>query len=246
MAGTPAEPAPPATPPSPGDGGAPPEASDATGPGPGSQGPAGNGDAEGAGPPPSPWSTPRQVLVRFGTVVALIAADLWSKARVFAWLEGRPAGMEYDRHGHFRYPLVGEHVTFMRSLNPGAAFGQLDQFPYLLVLGRCGAVLFLTWMLLRTPREAKRMVAALVLILAGAMGNLYDNLFLESEGHPFGKVRDFIDVYFARWDWHFPTFNVADSCITVGAVLLLSSLLGGRDEGARGGSEPVARAPHLQ
>ena len=36
------------------------------------------------------------------------------------------------------------------------------------------------------------------LILAGAMGNLYDNLFLESEGHPSGKVREFIDVYFAR------------------------------------------------
>ena len=34
-------------------------------------------------------------------------------------------------------------------------------------------------------------------------------------------MRDFIHVYFERWDYHFPTFNVADSCITVGAVLLI-------------------------
>ena len=43
---------------------------------------------------------------------------------------------------------------------------------------------------------------------------------------PFKPVRDFIDVYFTGWDWHFPTFNVADSCISVGAVLLLLSGLG--------------------
>ncbi len=197
-----------------------------------SQDPSGQSSEQPAGvpePAESPWSTSRQVAVRFVAVAGLIALDLWSKSAVFAWLGSSPDGMVYDAHGHHRFPLIGGSVTFMRSLNPGAAFGQLDQFPYLLVLGRCGAVLFLTWMLLRTPREAKLMVGALVLILAGAMGNLHDNLFLESEGHPFGKVRDFIDVYFARWDWHFPTFNVADSCITVGAVFLLLSLVRTRD-----------------
>ena len=46
-------------------------------------------------------------------------------------------------------------------------------------------------------------------------------------------MRDFIDVYFSRWDWHFPTFNVADSCITVGAVLLfVSSFFGNPDDPA--------------
>ena len=59
------------------------------------------------------------------------------------------------------------------------------------------------------------------------MKSVIDNLWLEPpgpghmlDGHPFGLVRDFIDVYFARWDWHFPTFNVADSAITVGIALL--------------------------
>jgi signal peptidase II len=62
-----------------------------------------------------------------------------------------------------------------------------------------------------------------VLILAGALGNLYDNLFLAAPGaaHPFGLVRDFIDVYFRAFDWHFDTFNVADACICVGAAILL-------------------------
>jgi signal peptidase II len=67
------------------------------------------------------------------------------------------------------------------------------------------------------------LVVALVLVLAGAVGNLYDNLFLAREGETFGQVRDFVDVYFTAWDWHFPTFNVADSCISVGAVLLFVS-----------------------
>ena len=72
-----------------------------------------------------------------------------------------------------------------------------------------------------------------MLILSGALGNLYDNLFQPipaAEGRPFGPVRDFIDVYFGIWDWHFPTFNVADSCISVGAVLLILSGFGAEAE----------------
>jgi signal peptidase II len=86
-------------------------------------------------------------------------------------------------------------------------------------------------LLARTPTGRGIFTTALVLVLGGALGNLYDNLFLNlpHEGRPFGPVRDFIDVYFRAFDWHFPTFNVADSCITVGAaLLLLSGLLGDR------------------
>ena len=43
---------------------------------------------------------------------------------------------------------------------------------------------------------------------------------------------NFIDVYFPVWDWHFPTFNVADACITVGAVLLFGASALGRDRDA--------------
>ena len=56
------------------------------------------------------------------------------------------------------------------------------------------------------------MALALSLVLGGAFGNLVDRVF-------YGYVIDFIDVYYASWHW--PTFNVADSAITIGAALLL-------------------------
>lgn len=162
---------------------------------------------------------------RFLLVIGLVALDLWSKAAVFRWLgsEGSAILVE-DVHDHERVPILGEWFAFMLSWNPGAAFGRLSGYPHLLVGGRVLAGLFLTVLLWRSPRGRPWSTAALVLILAGALGNLHDNLLMPAPlGHPFGEVRDFIDVYFAKWDWHFPTFNVADSCITVGAVLLILS-----------------------
>lgn len=175
----------------------------------------------------------RALATRFGFVVALIALDLWSKSAVFAWMEAAETSgklvVDTCGHGHLRYPIFDGWFTFMLSLNPGAAFGQLDSFPRLLVTGRILAGLLLVWLLIRTPRGRPWLVAAFVLVLSGALGNLYDNLArardLELDRfyteRMFGPVRDFIDVYFGVWRYHFPTFNVADSCITVGAVLLL-------------------------
>jgi signal peptidase II len=59
--------------------------------------------------------------------------------------------------------------------------------------------------------------AALMLVLGGAVGNVIDRV-------RFGYVVDFIDVYYRAWHW--PTFNVADSAITIGAVLLVLDALG--------------------
>ena len=179
----------------------------------------------------------RTVLSRLAIAGAIVVLDLWSKSAVFDWIQRLDAAGELvvDECGsaHRRYPIVGEWFTFMLSLNPGAAFGQLHSIPYLLVGGRAIAVLFLVWLLVRTPRGRPWFTAALVLVLGGALGNLYDNLartrdlvqdrYYPLERFPYGPVRDFIDVYFGVWSWHFPTFNVADACITVGAVLLLAS-----------------------
>lgn len=163
-------------------------------------------------------------LTRLVVAGALIAADLWSKAAVFAWLSPRPEGVgRYDTHGHWRHEIFGDWFAFYLTTNPGMAWG-LRLPPWLLVGGRCVAVLFLAWLVVTTPRERRVLAASLTLIFAGATGNLYDNLFVPPfEGAQFGEVRDFIDVYFSAWDWHFPTFNVADACISVGALLLLAS-----------------------
>jgi signal peptidase II len=182
--------------------------------------------------------------LRFAVVALLVALDLWSKAGIFAALEGA-SDLVRDSHGHARWHVLGpgvEWFTFMRSENAGAAFGRFASIPHVLVVGRVVAVCFLSYLLYRSPKGRGWFTSALVLVLSGALGNLYDNLFLSSsDGHPYGKVRDFIDVYFAHWDTHFPTFNVADSCITVGAVILLLSGMKGEKE-ATEGSEPSAEA----
>jgi signal peptidase II len=164
-------------------------------------------------------------LLRCGSVALLVIFDQWSKARVFEWLGATPLGNSAPR------PLLGEWLSFHSSCNPGAAFGQFSQFPYVLVIGRALAVVFLAWLLLRADPRPRLVLVAMTLVLAGALGNLIDNLWqgCVSPGSPFLGVRDFIDVYFEPLfglDWHFPAFNVADSCITVGACAwILASFL---------------------
>lgn len=72
-------------------------------------------------------------------------------------------------------------------------------------------VVLIVW-LLRLPAREKLTSAALGLIIGGAAGNLADRINR-------GYVVDFIDVYYR--DWHWPAFNLADSAITCGVILLL-------------------------
>lgn len=69
--------------------------------------------------------------------------------------------------------------------------------------------------LLRLPTVGVAYRSGLVMVLGGALGNLIDRIHL-------GYVVDFIQVYYREWSW--PAFNVADSAISVGAVLLLYSV----------------------
>jgi signal peptidase II len=79
-----------------------------------------------------------------------------------------------------------------------------------------GLVLYYFW---RTPDTNRGILFALALILGGAVGNLVDRIMS-------GSVTDFIDVYVGTHHW--PTFNAADSAITVGIVLLAFDALFGR------------------
>lgn len=161
-------------------------------------------------------------LLRYGAVAGLVIADLYTKAAVFSWL-----GVTRERF-YRSEPLFGTSwLAFSSSCNGGAAFGQFSQFPWVLVLGRIAAVLFLGWLLLRADPRPRLVLCAMTLVLAGALGNLIDNLWLGCFllDHPFLGVRDFIDVYFGPIgiDAHFPAFNLADSCITVGACAWILS-----------------------
>ena len=74
----------------------------------------------------------------------------------------------------------------------------------------------IVYWLKKTDSTQKLLPAAFALILGGAIGNVYDRLH-------YGYVIDFLDVYYQHWHW--PTFNIADSAIFVGAVLLIVDAL---------------------
>lgn len=109
--------------------------------------------------------------------------------------------------------------NFTLAYNTGAAFSFLHNagawhrwffagFSFLM------SVALVVW-IIRLPFTARLQLAAFSLILGGAIGNLIDRAFL-------GFVIDFIDVYYKQYHW--PVFNIADSAICVGAVLLLLDL----------------------
>ncbi|MGD2137932.1 MAG: signal peptidase II [Gammaproteobacteria bacterium] len=115
-------------------------------------------------------------------------------------------------------------VDIRLAYNRGAAFSFLSdasgwQRWFFVLLALLVIGLLLTWLRRLSARETGTALA-LALILGGAAGNLIDRL-------AYGYVVDFIDLYYG--DWHWPTFNVADSAISVGAALLLLDVfLGGR------------------
>ncbi len=105
--------------------------------------------------------------------------------------------------------------------NTGAAFGFLSsangwQNIFFIVVALIACIVIL-WMSRRLAAKDILLASGLMLILGGAAGNLTDRLI-------HGYVIDFIDVYYRTWHW--PAFNIADSAITVGAVLLAVDALG--------------------
>lgn len=133
------------------------------------------------------------------------------------------------RFGDSRTVIDGV-LHFAYAENPGIAFGQLQEggefgrwmLSALAGLAAVGVVLYL----FRTTRTDDRILGACALLLAGIVGNLTDRVRL-------GHVIDFIEVHIGSFQW--PTFNVADAAICVGAGLLALDLF---MEGRRESSVP--------
>ncbi|MGB4345227.1 MAG: signal peptidase II [Burkholderiaceae bacterium] len=110
---------------------------------------------------------------------------------------------------------VTSFFNLVMVYNKGAAFSFLaDQQGwqrYLFAGISLAASLLILWMLKRNPSQ-RLFCWALALILGGAIGNLIDRLV-------YGHVIDFLDVHVLGWHW--PAFNVADSAITLGAILFI-------------------------
>ncbi|MEZ5393639.1 MAG: signal peptidase II [Bryobacterales bacterium] len=115
------------------------------------------------------------------------------------------------------HEVITGFFYLVHTRNNGIAFSNLnDASPmvreWLLPIFSGVAVLAIFVLFWRQSQGAARLRWALALILSGAVGNLYDRLM-------YGYVVDFLDFYVGSWHW--PAFNVADCCITVGAGLLL-------------------------
>lgn len=148
---------------------------------------------------------------------AVIAGDQITKAVVRATL------IPYTPHA-----VIPDVLNWTLAFNKGAAFSflagsagwQVWLFGLLAVVVSSGLAVWLA----RTPRRDWRTALPVALIIGGALGNLIDRLV-------HGQVTDFIQIYWQTWSY--PAFNVADSAITIGAILLIAF-------GLFGGQKPAA------
>ncbi|MGZ3650714.1 MAG: signal peptidase II [Bdellovibrionota bacterium] len=161
---------------------------------------------------------PRKYLILLSTNGLVLALDQITKNAVVARF----------RLGE-SLPLVSNFLSLTRVHNVGAAFGLLATLPsnlrdpfFFLVPGLTLAVIFFVFYRLRDNQSIS--TYALAMIVGGALGNLADRIRL-------GFVIDFLDFHW-KSGWHFPAFNVADSAITLGVMLLLAAMLQEKDTDA--------------
>lgn len=144
-------------------------------------------------------------LVYFGVSLAVVALDQLTKAIVSARI---PL--------HDTIPVIRGFFDLTHVRNTGAAFGIFASVSSparatILTLVAGGVFLAVFAWSLTSPASLTRLQTALALVLGGAVGNLVDRIRFQS-------VTDFLRFYVNRWEW--PSFNVADSAISVGVVLL--------------------------
>jgi signal peptidase II len=131
----------------------------------------------------------------------VLALDVISKVEVVAHMQPYPA----------RTRLLGGVLTLQLIRNPGAAFGLGASYTAIYALIALGVIIFI----LRTARRLRSLgwTISLGLLLGGAAGNLSDRIF-RAPGPVRGYVVDWIKLI-----WFPPTFNLADTAITFGAIL---------------------------
>lgn len=145
----------------------------------------------------SKWAVTEQVLRP--------ALRLGQPMRFADWLADAP-----QRLGDVAVPVTS-FFNLAMVWNRGISFGLLGDGGWgpLTVMALLISGVFFVWML-RTRDHVESV--ALALIVGGALGNVFDRI-------RFGAVVDFLDFYWGNW--HFPAFNIADSAITVGVILLI-------------------------
>jgi signal peptidase II len=144
-----------------------------------------------------------------------IAAGVFALDRLSKWIvETNVSAMDTVR-------VIPGLFNIVHSENRGIAFGIMNDSTSewrttLLIVLSAAAVVFVAAMLWNPQRLDRYSFFGLTLILGGAAGNVFDRV-------AWGRVTDFLDFYVGEYHWH--TFNVADSAIVMGSGLLLIDLL---------------------
>src|SRR3989449_1297934 len=116
--------------------------------------------------------------------------------------------------------IISGALDLVYAENRGIAFGQLQEGGafgrWFFVMLATAAAIAVLYYFFRTPRNDDRILGACALLLAGILGNLTDRV-------RFGFVIDFILLHAGQYHW--PTFNVADASISIGAMLLAYDLI---------------------
>ena len=121
----------------------------------------------------------------------------------------------------WHHELIRNFIYLVHSKNPGIAFSMFAnaQSPWLRIALITLSLIFiaaLAWLLVTSKSVTWRSLAGLSLLIGGAAGNLTDRIL-------HGAVTDFFEIWIGSY--RYPAFNVADSAITVGAILVLLDVL---------------------
>ena len=145
---------------------------------------------------------------------------LWLTLAVVALDRATKAWFETQTDENWRHEVLRHFVYLVHSRNPGIAFSLFadSSSPWLrnlLIAGSLVVICVLAWLLV-AGQGGSLTCAGIALLLGGATGNLTDRII-------HGAVTDFLEVWIGTYRW--PAFNVADSAITIGAILLVVDLL---------------------
>ena len=124
---------------------------------------------------------------------------------------------------NYSIQVVEDFFNLTHIRNSGVAFGlfasQQSEYKVLMFIAISTiAIIAILVIFHQTPKEKKLVQTGLILIFSGAVGNLIDRTL-------HGEVIDFVDFFINGH--HFPAFNVADSCITIGVALMVADLFRG-------------------
>lgn len=151
--------------------------------------------------------------IRFGAVASLVVLlDQISKAMVLKYM---PLYKSIE--------VIPGFFNLTHVHNPGGAFSFMAQngspWRHWIFLGAgLVALVLILYFYHQTPKTHPYLATALSLVFGGAVGNLTDRVRL-------GEVVDFLDFYLAPFVWHYPTFNVADSAVTVGIGIFIAHIV---------------------